>query len=412
MGLPKVQTPLERLYHFVNTNPDKPFFHQPLNKNWNQINWSQVDKRVRSLAANLKSQNFPQGSKIALFSKNCADWIISDLAIWMAGHVSVPLYPTFSAETINYILKHSEAKLLIAGKLDQWKKAKAGVPEDLPTICFDNWPLEGATTMSNFCQSPPLTESPIPSQDQMATIIYTSGTSGTPKGVVHNFSQLSFVGVQIVKLLNLTQEDRFFSYLPLSHVAERLLVELGSLYSGAEIYFAESLETFKLNMNHAEPTIFLGVPRIWAKFQDGIYKNLPPKKLNLLLKIPFLSAMIRNKIQTGLGLNKARISLTGAAHMAPSLFTFFDSIGVKIKEAYGMTENLPIPILLLAKENHIMWVSHCLILILKSSIMMKFLLALLLLWKDITKKKRKLQKLFAMVSYGQEIAVKSTLIII
>jgi long-chain acyl-CoA synthetase len=339
MSLPQTSTPLERLYHFSKNSPEKTFLYQPLDRQWNEISWAETEDRVRKLAAALNAQGFEKGSKIAILSKNCADWIISDLAIWLAGYVSVPLYPTFNAETIEYILKHSECKLLLAGKLDQWESAKKGVPENLPVVCFDNWPLESATTMEKFCSLPAYQGNPVPNLDEMATIIYTSGTSGTPKGVVHNFSQISFVGTQIVDILSFNPRDRFFSYLPLSHVAERLLVELGCLYCGGSIYFAESLETFSKDINHAKPTQFLGVPRIWAKFQEGIYKNLPPKKLELLLKIPILSGIIKKKILTGLGLDQAKSVFSGAAHMAPSLFEFYDSLGLEIKEAYAMTEN-------------------------------------------------------------------------
>ena len=351
----ETKTPLEKFYYFSKTTPDKTFLHQPLNREWQEISWSVADLKVRKLAAALKSKGFPPGSKIGIISKNCADWIISDLAIWMAGYVSVPLYPTFAADSIKYILEHSEAKLLIVGKLDKWEDAKKGVPADLPLICFDSWPMSGAIPMSEFCQTPKLEEDFIPSKEDMATIIYTSGTSGTPKGVVHNFSQISFVGTQIVDLLHFSSRERLFSFLPLSHVAERLLIELGCLYCGASIYFAESLETFAKDINVAKPTIFLGVPRIWAKFQEGIYKNLPPKKLNFLLKIPFVSTLIKNKIKTGLGLDQARAVFTGAASMSPSLFEFYDALGLNIKEAYAMTENFAYSHLTLTnrKPNHV-----------------------------------------------------------
>ena len=121
--------------------------------------------------------------------------------------------------------------------------------------------------------------------EELASIIYTSGTTGNSKGVMHSFFNFSFSTVNASQSLNISKGNEiFFSYLPLSHIAERLLVEMCSLYVGGRVYFAESLETFSDNLSFASPTVFLGVPRIWTKFQQGILSKLPQKKLNILLK--------------------------------------------------------------------------------------------------------------------------------
>jgi long-subunit acyl-CoA synthetase (AMP-forming) len=230
--------------------------------------------------------NLPPKSNIAILSKNCAHWIITDLAIWMAGHVSVPLYPTLSAETIQYVLEHSEAKLIFIGKLDSWKSQKSGVPDSIKKVQYPFWKNEGCISWEEFLgNNPPLKENIKANPQDICTIIYTSGTTGNPKGVVHSFNSATTHIRQALTKLKLTQEDRFFSYLPLSHVAERLLVEMGSLYSGGTVYFAESLDSFKENLVYSKPTIFLAVPRIWLKFQQGILGKLNQKKLNLAYKI-------------------------------------------------------------------------------------------------------------------------------
>ena len=115
-----------------------------------------------------------------------------------------------------------------------------------------------------------MTENVVRLPNELATIIYTSGTTGMPKGVMHKFYNFSFATSNAVPLLGLETEERFFSYLPLCHIAERLLVEMGSLYSGGMVSFAESLDTFAENLADTKPTVFLGVPRIWTKFQQGI----------------------------------------------------------------------------------------------------------------------------------------------
>ena len=135
---------------------------------------------------------------------------------------------------------------------------------------------------------------PVRDSKELATIIYTSGTTGEPKGVMHKFFNLSFATTNAVKTLNLSTEV-FFSYLPICHIAERLLVEMGSLYTGGRVYFAESIDTFSKNLSESSPTVFLGVPRIWTKFQQAILLKLPQNKLDILLKIPVLSTIIKEK---------------------------------------------------------------------------------------------------------------------
>jgi long-subunit acyl-CoA synthetase (AMP-forming) len=185
----------------------------------------------------------------------------------------------------------------------------------------------------------PIVEDVTRNPSDLATIIYTSGTTGMPKGVMHKFYNFSFATSNAVPLLDLRDESRFFSYLPLCHIAERLLIEMGSLYSGGMVSFAESLDTFAHNLSNTKPTVFLGVPRIWTKFQQGILSKLPQKKLNVLLAIPGISTLIKKKIKTGLGLQNATNVFTGAAPTPVSLLNWFKRLGIDIQEAYAMTEN-------------------------------------------------------------------------
>jgi long-chain acyl-CoA synthetase len=290
------------------------------------------------MAAYLQSLDLPKQTKVGILSKNCAHWIMSDLAIMMSGHVSVPLYPNLNAETLGKILKHSESRLLFVGKLDNFSDMKAGVPSDIDCITFpfyaEDYPKWDELTKDVI----PMVESPIRVEKELATIIYTSGTTGDPKGVMHKFYNFSFATSNAVKSLKLNVEV-FFSYLPLCHIAERLLVNMGSLYSGGRVYFAESLDTFTFNLQEASPTVFLGVPRIWSKFQQGILKKLPQWKLTLLLNIPFVSSLIKKKIKKGLGLSNAKNIFTGAAPTPSALLKWFSILDIKIQEAYAMTEN-------------------------------------------------------------------------
>lgn len=337
----QILSPVEKFNHWVAVQPDKTFLRQPFNGEWIHISWKKADDEIRRMAAYLRSLNLPPQSKIAIISKNCAHWIMSDLAIMMAGHVSVPLYPTIPADLIRYCLEHCEAKVAFIGKLDDWSKQRSGLPDHVKGISFPMWTEPGYENWNDIiANTPPMTENFLPKPTNLITIIYTSGTTGLPKGVVHNFHSFSYAATwALSELPELGNDERFFSYLPLSHIAERMLVEMGGLYCGATISFAESLDLFAANLKDTQPTIFLAVPRIWTKFQMGILSKMPQSRLDLLLKIPIINNLIKNKIKQGLGLDKAKYLLTGAAPMPIATMLWFEKIGFIINEAYAMTEN-------------------------------------------------------------------------
>jgi long-chain acyl-CoA synthetase len=156
---------------------------------------------------------------------------------------------------------------------------------------------------------------------------------------MHSFYNLSFTLLNAVPHLGLNRDSRFFSYLPLSHIAERLLVEMGSVYTGGEIFFTESLEKFPKNLFEVQPTVFFAVHRIWKKFQEGILEKLPQRKLDMLLRIPVISGIVRRKVKKQLGLAKAESVFTGASPTPVELIKWFARLGILIQEAYGLTEN-------------------------------------------------------------------------
>jgi long-chain acyl-CoA synthetase len=333
--------PLDMLYRWEKEVPDMVYMRQPINGEWKEWTWKETGEEVRKMAAHLNSLNFEPGSKIALISKNCAHWIITDLAVQMAGHVFVPLYPNLNADTVKLVLDHSETKLLFVGKLDDWPNMKSGVPESVKCIAFPFYTEPGYDEWYDVVKNvEPITEDVLRDPMEMASIIYTSGTTGMPKGVMHKFHNFGWAAEKAMNELNLGfHNQRFFSYLPLSHIAEKLLVEMGSIYTGSQVSFAESLDTFASNLAESKPTVFLGVPRIWTKFQQGILGKMPQKKLDLFLKIPILSGIVKNKIKAGLGLGEAENCFTGAAPTPISLMEWFAKLDINIQEAYAMTEN-------------------------------------------------------------------------
>ena len=331
-------SPLEVLYKWEQEKPNEIYLSQPIDGTWHNWTWKEFGIEVRKMANYLKSLDLPKDSKVALLSKNCAHWMMTDMAIMMSGHISVPFYPNLNAETLGKILTHSESKLLFVGKLDNFNDMKSGIPADMDCITFPFYAEDYQRWDELTKEVDPMQENVIRDPNELATIIYTSGTTGDPKGVMHKFFNFSFATTNAVNTLHLENEV-FFSYLPLCHIAERLLVQMGSLYSGGRTYFAESLDTFASNLAEASPTVFLGVPRIWTKFQQGILTKLPQRKLNILLSVPFLSSLIKKKIKKGLGLSKAKNIFTGAAPTPVVLIRWFARLGIHIQEAYAMTEN-------------------------------------------------------------------------
>ncbi|WP_341225668.1 AMP-binding protein [uncultured Arcticibacterium sp.] len=343
MEISNKKTFLDYLYHWEKTKPKEVYLKQPFGDTYRDLTWAEAADQVRRMANFLKSQKLPEKSNIGLVSKNCAEWILTDLAIMMAGHISVPFYPTLTGDQINHVITHSGCQILFVGKIDKYQELKPGIPEGITCISFPAYNPDKAHLQWNdiLKTNDPLEVNFYPDLDDIFTIIYTSGTTGNPKGVMMPYRSMS-EGIYNTRHLTKLNIDacRFFSYLPLSHIAERNVVEAGSIFSGGTVYFAESLATFAENLRVASPTHFLAVPRIWTKFQLGILAKMPQKNLNVLLKIPVVKNIIKKKITAGLGLTDAVLILTGAAPMPITLIKWFRNLGITIQEVYGMSENL------------------------------------------------------------------------
>ena len=347
---------LQRLYHWEQTTPASITLTQPMGGGVTQdFTWAQVADQVRRMAAHLRSQAWEPGSKVAILSKNCVWWLMSDLAIWMAGYVSVPLYPTLASATVRQILVHSEARACFVGKLDDWDSMKAGMPDDLPCISYALSPADARQRFESWdticARTPPLQGTPLRSGEELATLIYTSGTTGLPKGVMHSFDNFSWALDQGIARIPMAEQDRMLSYLPLAHVVERVLVEHGWLRTAMHVFFAESLDTFAADVQRARPTIFFSVPRLWVKFQQGVHQKVAPAKLQFLLKLPLLGGLLRRKLLQALGLDQCRLAAGGAAPMPVALLTWYRTLGLPINEGYGMTENLALSHLTLPGKN-------------------------------------------------------------
>ncbi|QSX41101.1 AMP-binding protein [Shewanella cyperi] len=334
------KTPIAMLTHWVETRGDEVYLRQPINGQYRDFSWRQVQQQMQQLAGGLRHLGLVPGDKIAVLSKNCAEWFISDLALMYGGYISVPIYPTANADTIRYVLEHSGAKAIIIGKLDHWAEQEAGLGGSILRLAmpYDTMPTQyGWQQLLTMGQ--PLLEAPLPKLDDIMTLIYTSGSTGKPKGAIQTFGSYAWTCSAVVRDLKTSGEDRLLSYLPLAHITERVAIEGSSFYSGSPVAFVENLDTFVADVQRMRPTVFFSVPRLWTLFQKNIIDKIGYNKLQLLLKIPLIGYLVKRKIHKGLGLDQCRLLGSGSAPIPASLIQWYHSIGLDICEAWGMTEN-------------------------------------------------------------------------
>jgi len=331
--------PYDMLRHWALKTPNRVYLRQPVNRVYREKTWAQVHDEVLRLAAALRALGLKKGDVVAILGKNTAEWFIADFAIAAAGLIPAPIYFTAAADTIRYVLEHSEAKAIFVGKLDELNPAREGIPEGIITIAQPYETLPCDYQMSELiAKHPPLVDVNRPKMDDTFSLIYTSGTTGHPKGIVVTFRNIGYSSTTAVEDLNYTENDRLISYLPLAHITERAMVQHVGLYHGCSVAFTESLDTFAEDVRNAAPTIFVSVPRLWMKFQSGVLSKMPQKKLDRLLKIPILRSIVQRKIKTLLGLKDVRIAGSGAAPISPAVLLWFARLGINITEGFGMSE--------------------------------------------------------------------------
>ena len=336
---------LDDVFEHAEKTPDRVYLTQPVGGG-QVVNytWAQVVDQSRRMAAHLQGRGFAPGSRIAILSKNSAHFIIAELAIWMAGHTTVAIFPTETADTVRYVLEHSGASLLFVGKLDLWPQQAPGVPAALPRIALPLAPsTEYETWDAIVARTPPLPGRPQRTPEDLAMLIYTSGSTGQPKGVMVSF--LAFTRAAEGIRQDTRQrvgpgESRMLSYLPLAHSFERSWVEGASLVDGGtQVFFAESMDTFLKDLQRARPTLFISVPRLWLKFQQGVFAKMPPAKLDRLLGIPILGRIVARKVLKGLGLDQVKQAGSGSAPIPADLIRWYRRLGLQLFEGYAMTED-------------------------------------------------------------------------
>lgn len=335
--------PNEMILKWAEERPNEIYLKQIINRKFVEFSFKDVADQALRLVSALRELGIQPGDKVALISKNCAEWFIADLALMLGDYVSVPIFPTAGAETIEYCLTHSESKAIIVGKLDD-ATATQQVLDKLGQIVSIALPYDSAANCQYqykelIADKEPSTERPVHYDDKLMSLVYTSGTSGLPKGAMLTYGAFNWSAQQLINHIGIQEGDRLFSYLPLAHITERVYIFGTSIMGGIPTAFPESLDTFIEDVKMQRPTLFISVPRLWTLFQQRIQDKLPQRKLNILLKIPFINTLIKKKLADGLGLDQARVLGCGSAPVSPALLEWYRSLGLNITEAWGMTES-------------------------------------------------------------------------
>ena len=390
IGAPEVATTgapstvVERFRDRVRSQPQRPALRHHEGGDWRAIDWGEYGRTVEEVAAGLLTLGIGAGDRVGLLSGNRPEWHIADLAILSVGAVTVPVYPTSSSPQVAYVLADSGARVCFVDGPEQLAKVllhRSEVPGlerivgllpmpgiDQQAVVLDMGQLR-SEGRERLAESPDAVAERADAivADDLATLVYTSGTTGPPKGAVLTHGNLGWTVDAVEAMVGLSPDDRLLSYLPLSHIAERLVSHIGQIASGGETWFAQSLATVPEDLRACRPTIFFAVPRVWQKFHDAILDKIAdaPKPLRLALERyvalgkasveaaergreltprqrrvhTVLDRTIGAKLRKQLGLDQARIIVSSAAPIHPDLVRWFHGIGIPIAEVWGQTED-------------------------------------------------------------------------
>lgn len=334
---------LGMFYEWEKKKPHATYLRQPVQQVWSDYSWSQVGNQARRIAAALRSMGLSPGDRVSILSRNCAHWLIADIGIMMGGFSSAPVFTTMSPEDVRYCLEHSGARVIFVGQADNWNLVKGDLPEGVRVIALPDAKVPGAHHSWDMLldEYEPLPGDPDRAPGDEVTTIYTSGSTGKPKGVVYSFDGAGHIVRNIGQTFRLDESDHFISYLPLAHGFERGAVGFMSLYTGSSIGFSESQATFGADMREVRPTFFQCVPRLWSKFQESVLESVGGQEsLDALLSEPKTAEAARQRIRHSLGLDRARILLTGSAPTPLPLHAWFEALDMPLCEIYGQTEVL------------------------------------------------------------------------
>ena len=359
---------------------------------WKEFTWGEYLNKVVSVSLGFYELGVREGDKVAIHSENRPEWVFADLAAQTLGSVSVGIYPTSPASEVEYLLSHSEASVLVVEDeeqldkaLDAWDRLEKlqkivvidprGVKElnDPRIITFEDLLDLGDLVVGKSFEEMTKTIT----SSETAIIVYTSGTTGPPKGAMITHENLRFAAITWGLVYEYRKNDEVLSYLPLCHVAERVISVANAVYHGYVVNFGEDTNSFTEDLREVQPTFFLGVPRVWEKMLAAVQIrsndatwlkrslfNFWIKQGGLLLqrrlknKSTFIDSIwfgigwlfVFRSLKKRLGMMRVREALSGAAPIAPQVLEFLMSVGVPVREGYGMTENTAVATIVPADE--------------------------------------------------------------
>ena len=332
------QTLTEQLAHWAQECPERVWLRDLSEAGETPYSWSEAQNQVLAASAALEKK-LGSGQSMALLSKNRAHWVLADLAIIASGNISVPLFTTHTATTAEYILGFTETKVLFLGETSNWDAVKAVLPKDvliitLPGVSCDIDHITWDSLVTAGSGDHPAHKA---SASDLISLVFTSGTTGMPKGVIQTHESNLIPVRRGTEAFASRPDSRFFSYLPLSHIAERQIVEYGSMVACGEIWFNESLETLLRDLPACKPNIFFGPPRVWEQLQQAVLGKVGGQEaLDTLLEQD--AEGISTMVLGGLGLTEVDYCLTAAAPTPPALIHWWEKLGLKLCEGFGQTE--------------------------------------------------------------------------
>lgn len=352
---------------------------------WQRVSWEEYKTHVRNFALGLLSLGFERGDQLSILSENCREWLYADLATVSLGGVVVGVYPTSPSPEVHYVVQHSDSRFVVCEDQEQTDKILE-VLEELPTIKkiivkdmkgLRQYPKTNILSFQDVeelgarlaAREPKRFEQEVAqgAAEEVCNIVYTSGTTGPPKGAMISHQNIEAMTRATIEAIQARDRDEVVSYLPLCHVAERIFSLFLPLQVGLTVNFAESIATIQSDLREIGPTVFLGVPRIWEKLQSSILitikdskwykrklfelclatgaatarKRLQAEPVGPLLTLAWWGAywLILRSLQNFIGLRRVRFCFSAAATISPEVLRFFHSIGIRVKEGYGMTES-------------------------------------------------------------------------
>ena len=319
-------------------SPDKIWLRD-LNENGSDdYSWAEAHAQISAIGVMLE-QRVGHGERMVVLSRNRAHWVMADLAIISSGNVTVSMFTTLPGPTAEYIFDLTETKVVFVGETSNWDQVSRVLPDDVLLVTLPGVELEQPhekweDLLARYAGQVPAYQC---QPDDMISLVFTSGTTGMPKGVIQTHNSNLIPIRRFTNLFGISQSPRYFSYLPLSHIAERQIVEFSSIVLGGEIYFNESLDTLPRDLQRARPHVFFGPPRIWEQLQQAVIGKFGGKAA-LQAALEQDKAGVGQLVLEGLGLNEVEYCLTAAAPTPPALIHWWEELGLTLMEGFGQTE--------------------------------------------------------------------------